>query len=1144
MKFYNGEIELYDLDVEDSSYRMREVMGAHELTLMVKYPEPLTLPVGCHVEFEGIRYFLFRPEHVKKNGGRHFEYTIVMHPYSYELSKYKLRNPVDKRLKFSYHGTPAEHLSMIIDNLNLRGTGWAAGVVTEAQPKLINYNHTSLSDALRLIATQFETEYEVDGKTIDLGRVEYNKTEPLVLSYRQGFKAGISRQNTDNTKPVEILYVQGGERNIDPSTYGGRELLLPKGQTIEYEGRQYVVDADGMSIRRADKELSTYEEESLDLSHIYPKREGEVSTVIAVDAGNNFYDITDTTIPEALNYNDYLVAGEKMTIVFQSGMLAGREFDVNYTHATRLFEIVPQEYDGVTMPGGAFLPAQGDKYIVYGCSMPDAYLRDDTTQTGASWDMLREAVKYLRENEDPRYSFLGEMDGIWSKSLWLEIGGKIRPGGYVMYSDQQIAPEGVLIRIMSVRDFVNSPHKPKVELSNMTITAGLKDQIKKPDQDEVVIDDKHRQGLDFTRRRFRDAQETISMLQAAFDDFDPAIDPIAIQTMSLLVGAESLQFRFVNSKTAPSVVTPNIVYSSTQKKISVPSGIIQHMSIGITSISAAHEPAEYRFWNMPSYTSPALTDGDKSYYFYAWVAKSGDTGAFLLKETAMPFDSGDYYYLLVGTLGKEIDGARSYTSVYGFSEILPGRITTDMIKSPTGQTYFNLSAGNGAGEIGGVIKFLAGSSGLDNLPGWQDLVQDVEDASTAAGNAESAASALDYIKQAILDGSTTVAGGLVLANLLMLKGTDNVVRAGLSGLQDDNVFLFADPSNAYAKALEGTAMFLMRKDGTSKLGIMKIDTDNVGLYKDGTEMMQFRTSNVPSRNDLISSVNQTEPVPGGTATHTEQFSDDFGNSDPIVVASPISSFSLNVAGVITLSSDNDYYTPIIVSEINCRVVLERLSGSSWVQDRILASYYYYSEQTGIMEQVHNLDSTINLSAGSYRVRVEYNGSTNSVNDSCTISSSIAMHAQGAQANKAIIFGENGLVRIKDGTNYSLFSDEAVEHKFDVDKYLLIDSNGIKARGGFDVPGLRAAGSVNSAGNYSNLYGKASSSVRNGTGVFTVYHSLGHTEYSVNLTLYNTNAQRTAVVTNKQATSFSVRIVNPNTNAVTDSAFEFSVYASA
>ena len=111
-------------------------------------------------------------------------------------------------------------------------------------------------------------------------------------------------------------------------------------------------------------------------------------------------------------------------------MLAGKEFDImqteaaltGYVHAERRFKLVPQEIDGVTMPNEAFKPAIGDKYAVFGIHLPDAYIEDE--EIGAEWKMFREAAKFKYENEDPRFSFTGPLDGSWAKQDWFEIGGK------------------------------------------------------------------------------------------------------------------------------------------------------------------------------------------------------------------------------------------------------------------------------------------------------------------------------------------------------------------------------------------------------------------------------------------------------------------------------------------------------------------------------------------------------------------------------------------------------------------------------------------------------------------------------------------------------------------------------------------------
>ena len=38
-------------------------------------------------------------------------------------------------------------------------------------------------------------------------------------------------------------------------------------------------------------------------------------------------------------------------------------------------------------------------------------------------DMFRAAVKYLFDNEELKFTFTGELDGIWSKKDWVNIGG-------------------------------------------------------------------------------------------------------------------------------------------------------------------------------------------------------------------------------------------------------------------------------------------------------------------------------------------------------------------------------------------------------------------------------------------------------------------------------------------------------------------------------------------------------------------------------------------------------------------------------------------------------------------------------------------------------------------------------------------------
>lgn len=749
MIIYNNlGYRVLDVEVDDNSYRNRVIMGDHSLTLYYSLPEHVEIPVGAYCEFQGEKFTLERPENFKMKHKRLFEYTVIFEAPEAKAKIWKFRNPVDGRLKFSLTAKPIEHLQMFVDNMNRRDTGWTVGDCVDGVETLIAYDHDFCIAALQKQASQFNTEYEFVGKRVSLKKVEYNKSAPLPLSYGRGngFKSGVGRSNTGDTPPIEILFVQGGTDNIDPSKYGSSELKLPAGQTLAYDGehfeneagfvkanaRNYVVDESGLSIRRYDKQLSSLAEDSLDCSEIYPKRVGTVCSVAVVDAGNNFYDIIDTSIPSTLNYEECLIEGETMTIIFQSGMLAGREFEVKYYHeavknkAARRFEIVPAELDGQTMPNATFAPKAGDKYAVFKCMLPDSYIRDDETKTGASWDMFRAAVKYLFDNEEQKFTFTGELDGIWSKKDWLNIGGRIKLGGYILFSDEQFQKDGVLVRITGVKDYINKPYSPVIELSNTTVSGGVSSTLNELKSEGVVMEDLHRASIQFTKRRFRDAKETISMLEdALLENFTNSINPIAVQTMSMLVGDESLQFRFVNSKTNPVQVAHSITYDIEAKQLSAEAGIIQHMTLGIASISSAHKASEYKYWNMSAYTSGRLDDGSKKYYMYAKVSRTAQTGSFILSETAIKMEAvSGFYHLLVGVLNSEYDGVRSFVTLYGFSEVLPGRVTTDRVVSGDGNSFFDFVANalklgdklsynvNGDGELkikGTIVQSQSGS---------------------------------------------------------------------------------------------------------------------------------------------------------------------------------------------------------------------------------------------------------------------------------------------------------------------------------------------------------------------------------------------------------------------------------------------------
>lgn len=830
---------LCSIEVDDNSYRYRSIMAEETLVLYFSTVAERDFPIGSYSDFNGSRYTLLTAPDVKQVHSRHYDYTLTFSGASSRIKTWKFRNPVDHRLKFSLTAKPREHLQMLVDNLNARdntGGGWSVGECLVDVEKLINYDHDSCLDALTRMADEFKTEYEFTGKVVSLHKVEYNKSTPLALSYGKGngFVSGVGRLTDGQSFAIGRLYVQGGDRNIDRSKYPADEtlrassngcLILPPDQTISYDGehfedeegynatnaKSYKVDSLGLSITENKTVASDVAEDSLDRSDDYPKRVGRVTWMQEVSADKNLFDFADNTIPDELNYGDYIIEGEKMSVIFQSGMLAGREFEVKYIHDEqgekpgRRFEIVPEEIDGVMMPGGVFVPRAaddnyaGDEYAVFGCMLPDAYIRNDADKSGASWDMFRNAVKYLYDNSDEKLIFSGELDGIYAKQHWDEIKDKIRLGGFVAFSDLQLTQGTTTsVRITGIREYINRPHFPKLELSNEQITGTVSSTLKTLEAaNEIAIKETRDEVKRFSKRRFRDAMETMEAINASLlEGFTPHIDPLTVSTMDMLVGSPQLQFIFSYTRSGDPVV-PDFYWDAADERFHVPTRAVflKHMTIGIKDIKAKHSDDEYKSWRMRTHTfTPEDTAVvDKPYYLYAQCGKEATIAEYALTLTPMVFETDTAYNCLIGILNARIDNQRSFVTLFGFTEVLPGRITTERIVSTDGRTFFDLARG----EIGGNIKFVQ-----TNAEG--DIVTDADGNPLYQGLSSYVSDSINAYNATLINGNYIRTGLINAAELIVQR-----VRAGADGGKQ----IIIEPSTESIEVHDDTGATVMVVEG-------------------------------------------------------------------------------------------------------------------------------------------------------------------------------------------------------------------------------------------------------------------------------------------------------------------------------------------
>ena len=816
-----------DIEVlpDDSSELVSGIMQSSALTLHFRHPEALTLHRGATVEFEGNTYTLLYPEQVKKIFLGYFAYDVTFHGTAEQLKLHLVKDPSEiARTSFVFSGTPREFATLIVRSM---GNGWTVGeCLTTSYDKTIAFKQDSCWSAVARIAQEFATEWVVEGKTLSIRKDERGKEDPIKMSYGKGngFRSGVSRRGNRDKLALSRLYVLGGNRNINPDKYGDTLLRLPRSWQREAGKEEWRrplrTDAAGRYIEVVGAEGA---EGSVELTDIYPHRVGSVSSVLVVDAEKHFYDIVDQSIPETLDYNDYRLHGEKAVLKFQTGALAGREFDIRqsdnalsgYIHKERRFELVPREYDGFVMPSADWAPAPGDKYVLFGIALPNEYV------TIAEGELLAEALRTLDEQLAPQYTFEGEVDPIWAKKHWLEIGGKIVPGGHILFSDPEFHPTGERIRITSVTQPVNNPTAPAVTLSTAPIAGSFLTRVDQSEADQVLNRKEHTELQRNQRQSYLHALEHIAMVERAVGDmgeFSQRIKPSVIETMSILLGSRYAQFDFVSGIESSSRVAFLVNFDPATKRLNTYEAVLRRQNPKYKTLSNRNDPKAFFYWSLPSYTSPALNNEKVSYFIYAKVEKNGKEGNILLSPTPLK-NVKKYWFFLIGTLSSVIDGTRSYNRLHGYTMISPGQIVVDTIASANGKMTIDLANGD---IVASSVSFRNPSDGspvqvidaitqgdrntlevanenISSLSGWTQ--NKLLDLSKKLDNAKTIIQALqtltDELKKGKLDikdkpdiqwlldafnnGNTTIAGGLLLTRIIALSNQMDRITACLSG---------------------------------------------------------------------------------------------------------------------------------------------------------------------------------------------------------------------------------------------------------------------------------------------------------------------------------------------------------------------------
>ena len=678
------------------------------VSITITTATPLDLMIGDTTLIYGKKYKLNQLPQITKNGERNYTYELTLEGAQYDLIDVQYHLPEDC-YGDTFYSDLGGHLEVLMWNISRVYPGlWKLG----NYPKDTEYTNFTATEknclaALQEHCTNYGVEFEItsDGKTNTLNiKAKAGITHTFTLKYGRGRGLyQLSRTNVNNAGITNRLFIYGGTENLGKN-YGHTKLCLPGTTRLT----SYLEDAESIAAYGIKENEKNY-------TNIKP---GRIGTVTALGTDKiTFIDNTmfDLNAKEADGKTTkYLIEGTNAKIKFESGQLAGYEFDLHsYEHGTHKFVINKfQDENGTVFPSetsGAFQISVGDKYSILDIQLPQEYI------TEAENDLKEAGTKDFETMTQPQVSYKlalteGFFISLWGKEVETEI---LHVGDFIPIEDEQIGVNKAVGITRIERDLLKR-HSYDITLSD-TVTKSTTVRVLNEIEDlnEVITINKLADPAR-ARRRWLATQELLNMVfDPEGDYYSEKIKPLSIETQMLSVGAKSTQFTLQNITFQPN-------YGGNPNSLYVSSGTLVHYAI---------EPDALKLWALSSATFTNLTSAT-AYYIYAKCPKNGDSGTIVLSATAKTVEAeAGYYNFLVGVLNSVVtdtngkNPGRLVSLTYGSSTINGRFIRTGRIESSGGgKCYFDLDND----EIGGVIHFVSSDGTTKNVSDLDQIANETK----------------------------------------------------------------------------------------------------------------------------------------------------------------------------------------------------------------------------------------------------------------------------------------------------------------------------------------------------------------------------------------------------------------------------------
>lgn len=505
-----------------------ELMTSDYIQLSWNDDKTIVLPAGAYIIYQDEKYSLIEPYLPLRENEAEYKYTPQFHSrimiwdkipvplYTYESDGLTIKS---REMDWDFTGSPADAMYMVKQAIkNETGEDWTIQL-SESLPATITISSqsTSIFSNLNNIAEECETEWWTDKKTNTLYLSECKYGTPLKLIVGENVCVPSVSESKDGY--YTRFYAFGSTRNITQEYDSGQATNHIANKRLGLNPTKYpggFKDIKGHfenGVFTSDLMPGEIFIKTLFFDKIFPSSKLTISDVRArlkyrLDNNGNKIKIGGTDDEpvyeqyaiwyfqiENFNFDkESIIDGKNLSVSFESGQLAGRDFELKYYDKpekkndeadvttfeikTGDYEIIIDESTGNIIPGLSYIiPQNGDQIILFNIIMPSEYV------SSAQNELEKELDKAISDASKDNNSYEVESypENFYEHSYDTHLGQEVN-----FYNGDNILNS----RILMVEKHLDFQYEQTIRIGNEHIkgnTQELKEEVANVNQNIDII---------------------------------------------------------------------------------------------------------------------------------------------------------------------------------------------------------------------------------------------------------------------------------------------------------------------------------------------------------------------------------------------------------------------------------------------------------------------------------------------------------------------------------------------------------------------------------------------------------------------------------------------------------------------------------